>query len=54
MDIPALTEAGCYPSADCADDAACSPGSACKQFMVTPDCASEGCDACGVAVSLCL
>lgn len=52
--IPALPEAGCYPLEACVGDADCSPGSACKQVMVTPDCVPEGCNSCGQAVSLCL
>jgi hypothetical protein len=51
---PALPEAGCYPLGDCVDDTSCAAGAACKQFMVTPSCVDEGCDACGQAVSLCL
>ena len=51
--IPALPEAGCYPLDACQDDT-CGPGNACKEFMVTPSCAPDGCDACGEAVSLCL
>lgn len=52
--IPALPQAGCYPLDDCAGGAACAAGTACKSFMVTPDCVPDGCDACGAEVSLCL
>jgi hypothetical protein len=52
--IPALPAAGCHPISDCVDDTGCAAGAACKQFMVTPSCAPDGCDSCGEATSICL
>jgi hypothetical protein len=52
--IPALPAAGCHPLEACVDGMSCPAGSACEQVMVTPSCVDEGCDACGVATSVCL
>lgn len=51
--IPALPQAGCFSVTPCETDADCPIGT-CQQVMVTPDCVDEGCDACGMAVDLCV
>lgn len=51
--IPPLPQAGCFVASGCTTGADCLFG-VCQQVVVSPDCVEEGCDACGMAVNLCV
>ncbi len=50
---PALAEAGCFPSYDCAADFECAAGTTCQARVYNP-CYNLDCDACGAEAMLCV